>query len=322
MGDDGLPVETALAAAFPERRVAAVESSGPSWNDRNWTVEVQFETDDVAFLKVAVDGDGTRIARERAAITYADEHCAVTVPEIVACDASAAHPYLATRAVDGIAFHAPWADWSPDRRADGIRRVGASLAAIHDARFDRHGHVTGGDADALSLDSGRWTDVLVDRIRERRTIADSDRFAHRVDDVIAVVEDNRDCLDDAPATLVHGDPAMPNLFLCDGALGVVDWELAIVGDPTWDLHIARNQMLGARPLNHESRYVDALHAGYRAETGSLPDGFAARRPIYALVELLHEAGFFEKMVSWQNLAAEEYAQQLEDEFERRLDAIR
>ncbi|WP_235920691.1 hypothetical protein [Natronorubrum halalkaliphilum] len=57
-------VTSALKDAFPERGVDDIRPAGPSWNDRNQTVGVSFSDDQSAFLKVAVDGDASRITRE------------------------------------------------------------------------------------------------------------------------------------------------------------------------------------------------------------------------------------------------------------------
>ncbi|MFB6086986.1 MAG: phosphotransferase family protein [Haloarculaceae archaeon] len=315
-------VGRALDDAFQGRTVADVGETGPSWNDRNRTVEVRFDGGESAFLKVAVDGDGSRVAREAAVIEYAAAHCDIEVPTVLDSDADGPVPYLATAPIAGRDFHVPWRDWTTEERAAGIRRVGAALAAVHAETFERPGDVVGGDASALALETGSWTDVLAERIAAKREIASSERFDHYFDEVIEAVRANRERLDRAPATLVHGDPAMPNVFLCDDALGFVDWELAHVGDPVWDVHVARSQLLEARDLDAEERFVAALRDGYRDRADSLPDGYDERLPVYEAVDLLLVAGFFEKMVEWQDKPTERYAAWLDAEMRRRLDALR
>jgi len=55
-------VETALGAAFPGRVIDRTFGVGPSWNGANETVGVVFADGSRVFCKVAVAGDGSRIA--------------------------------------------------------------------------------------------------------------------------------------------------------------------------------------------------------------------------------------------------------------------
>ncbi|AGB38312.1 hypothetical protein Natoc_2548 [Natronococcus occultus SP4] len=54
----------------------------------------------------------------------------------------------------------------------------------------------------LELETGAWTDVLVERIAWMRELASSDRFDHHFDAVVGAVEDSRGRLDEAPAILI------------------------------------------------------------------------------------------------------------------------
>lgn len=316
-------VAAALDDAVPDRAVSEVNPAGPSWNDRNRTVRVAFANGETAFLKAVADGDGSRIERERAVIDYAGAHCDVAVPTILSSDADGPTPYLLTAPMPGRNFHRPWADWGPDRRAAEIERVGAALAAVNESEFERHGHVVGGGADGLALETGTWTDVLVDVVERKRRLGTSDRFDHYFDEVVIAVEANRDLLDAAPAALVHSDPAMPNVFRSERTIGFVDWELAHVGDPARELHRARDQLIEARDgLADRERLVEALRSGYRERAGSLPDGLEDRRPVYEAVRLLGTAGFFDKAVEHADRSPSAYAAWVETEMERRLGAIR
>jgi len=75
-------IRSVLDAAFPDREVERVETAEPSWNDKNETVSVEFAGDggtggdrtggdgtpggDRIYLKIATDGDASRVAREEA----------------------------------------------------------------------------------------------------------------------------------------------------------------------------------------------------------------------------------------------------------------
>ncbi|MFC7141350.1 phosphotransferase family protein [Halosimplex aquaticum] len=317
-------VTAVLDEAVPDREVADASAAGLSWNDQNRTVRVEFTDGGSAFLKVAADGDGTRIARERAVVDYVDARRDVAVPTVLASGVEAATPYLLTAPMAGENFHRPWEHWGLDRRVDEIERVGAALGAVNAERFDRHGEVVGGGADGLELDAGPWTDVLVATIEQARGLASSDRFDHYFDAVVDAVEANRALLDRAPAALVHGDPAMPNAFCSERAIGFIDWELAHVGDPARDLNRAREQLIEARDLPDadRDRLVAALREGYRRGAGSLPHGLDERRPVYEAVRLVGVAGAFDKAVEHSDRSQSEYAGWLEAEMERRLDALR
>ena len=314
-------IASALEDAFPGRGVRELESTGPSWNDSNRTVGVNFADGERIYLKIATDGDGSRIARERAVIDYVAGNCEVPVPTVLASAAEGRVPYLATAPVSGRSFLRSWSESDADERATLARQVGAALANVHALRFEEHGHVVGGSADGLELETGPWTDVLVEKIEAMRALTTSDRFDHHFDEVITAVEANRDLLDDAPAALVHGDPAQPNCFHTDDGVGFLDWEIAHIGDPARDLYRARDQQLGGFRDDAPERLVTALYDGYIESAGGLPEGFEDRRPVYEAVRFLGTSGYFEKYVDYLDESAEELAAWVRDEMDRRLAAI-
>ncbi|WP_255195967.1 phosphotransferase family protein [Halorarius litoreus] len=311
-------IAAALDAGFPDRAVARVTDAGPSWNEANRTVGVEFEDGERIYLKTASDGDGSRVARERAVIDYVAAHTPVPVPDIVAADASAVVPYLATAPVDGPGMLELWSDADKAGKETLARDVGQALARLHTARFDAPGHVLGGGTDGLDLDIAPWTEVLVDTVELMRELAYSDRFDHHFDRVIEAVRANRDCLDDTPAALLHGDPAQPNCFVVDDRTGFLDWEVAHVGDPARDLYRARDQQFTPVRGDASKPLVDALYEGYRRVAGGLPDGYDERAPIYDAVRLLGVSGHFGQTVEFYDEDPAEFADWLEAEMDRRL----
>jgi len=313
----GEDVRRALTSAFAERDIEEVASAGPSWNDLNETVSVNFADGESIFLKIAADGDESRVRRERAVIDYVGTHCDVSVPEIVASDTRSDPPFLATAPMRERSLASQWPELCRTERTTALRQIGTVLADVHSREFDRHGHIEGGDSDRLVLDTGSWTAVLVERIDRMREIASSDRFERYFDEVIDAVEANRERLDLAPATLVHGDPAMPNIFRGETTLGFVDWEIAHVGDPARELHRARDQLLEA-----DEQFVTALYDGYRQRAGSLPTGIDDRSPIYDAVRHLGTVGFFDKVAEFSDEPTQDVAMRVEAEMNERLDAVR
>lgn len=313
-------VAAVLNDAFPGQGVAAVRPPGPSWNEKNHTVRVDFEDGASIYLKLAVDGDATRVACERAVAAYVGANTAIPVPTVVASAIDDPIPYLATAPVDGQTFLKRWSDAETAERATLARGIGKSLACVHAERFERHGHITGGDAAGLDLDTDPWTDVLLDTVAEQHEIAPSERFDHHFEQVVAAVEANRDSLDDAPAALLHGDAAKPNCFLVDNEVGFLDWEIAHVGDPARDLVRTRGNLDTLRNDGPEA-IVDALQEGYRERTGGVPDGFAERQPIYEAVRFLGNSGFYDHLVEFTGEPPEELAAWIEAGMKRRLAAI-
>ncbi|SEK67266.1 phosphotransferase family protein [Haloferax larsenii] len=313
-------IETALGRAFPGRDVDSVAPAGISWNEKNTTVRVEFADGEVVYLKVAHD-HGVRIARESAVVAYVGAHTDVPVPTILSSEADAPVPYLATAPVTGQILVEPWGNATESARESLASETGAALARVHALRFDDHGLITGGDASQLELETGSWTDVLVETIDHTRALATTDRFDHYFDEVVAAVEENRRLLDDAPAALVHGDLAQPNCFRVGDRIGFLDWEIAHVGDPVRDLYRAKKQQFNVFRTDPPERGVEALFEGYRSVAGGLPEGYADRRPIYEAVWFLIVPGFFDKFVEDYDEDPEELAAWMADEMSRLLDRI-
>jgi len=315
-------VTDALQRAFPNREVTDVRSTGPSWNDLNRTVEVAFADGTTVYLKVSTTGDGERVGRERAVIDYVAEHVDVPVPTIAAADPAYHVPYLATAAVDGDGLLRRWAEGDTRQRATLMTAVGRTLATLHGERFDAHGRIVGGGADGLTVETGSWTDVLIQQIEQQREIAPAERFPACFDAVIDAVESNRERLDEAPAALLHGDPAHSNGFLAGGRAGLLDWEISHVGDPARELHRARRQLLGSQYFDAADWLDTVLLDAYRRTAGSLPDGFEARQDIYEAVGYLGRTGFFSKWAPDADRPDDELATELQAEMEKRLASVR
>lgn len=344
------PVETALAAAFPDRRVEGLVGVGPSWNGGNETVGVDFADGDRAYLKVAIAGDGSRIARERAVLEYVSARRRIPIPAVLAADPDAAVPYLATAPAPGRDLHEVLEAADDDRREALLGRVGATLATLHAERFEGHGEIVGrggrvgvgetagvgdvvdGGSDAvapgLRIETASWTDTLLATIERTREIGTTDRLARHFDAVIDCVESNRDRLDGAPAALLHGDVAPPNAFLAAGTVadddpdvGLLDWELSHVGDPARDLVRARDQLCNGFDYEGPERFGEAVYAGYRDRAGGLPEGFADRRPIYRVVRILGRSGFLDQWVTYLDEPMADLVERIDAELETRLAAV-
>ena len=321
------PVEAALRSAFPGRTVEALVGVGPSWNGGNETVGVDFADGGRAYLKVAVEGDGSRIARERAVVEHVRASGTVPVPRVLAADPDADVPYLATAPAPGRNLLDVYEAADTDReRVTLLRGVGETLATLHAERFERHGEIVGECGDTgLELETGSWTDVLLATIERTREIGTTDRLADHFDAVIDCVEANRSTLDEAPAALLHGDVAKPNAFVVDDPaetrLGLIDWELAHVGDPARDLVRARDQLCNEFDSDGPDRFGDAVYAGYRERAGELPEGFETREAIYRVVRILGRSGFIDQWETYLDTPMSVLVERIDTELDRRIAAV-
>lgn len=77
-----------------------------------------------------------------------------------------------------------------------------------------------------------------------------------------------------------------------------------------------------RRPNGADRLETVFFDAYRREAGSLPAGFEERRALYEVVGYLGRTTFFSKWAPDTDRPEEELATELEQEMERRLEAVR
>ena len=202
-----------------------------------------------AFLPSA--NDVSREYRYLAALRDTD----VPVPEVLAfCDDPdvIGAPFYVMRRLHGLVPHDPTvlAHLSPtDARAAGEDFVRV-LRAIHDVDIDAVGL---GDAAKrtgyLERQVARWTDQW------HRAKDDDDPVIDALSDGLA-----RSVPASGPATIVHGDYRLGNVMF-DGTriIGVLDWEMATLGDPLADVgYLLLWWGTAERPPFHPSQQVADL----------------------------------------------------------------
>mgnify|MGYP000353676290 CR=1 FL=1 len=328
---------TALAAAAPDREVATVEEPGGSANPGNRTVRVRFVDGETAYLKVAVDGNRTRLAGAAATIRYADdrngdgrnadERTGVRVPRVLAADADADPPYLLTAPLSGSPVDREWAAGSVDERTDLIEAVGGALAGVHATRFDEVGRIVGGDGEDLTVETAAWPDVVAGMIDEDGE-TDGGRFDGFPGRAADAVEAHRAALGldvsggDVPApALLHNDPRPENSFAGSDDVGFIDWEQAMVGDPVLDIVKTEGRFLGRPDIEGRERLRGGLWDSYRSVGGGLPAGFDLRRRVYRVVTFLGVASGFDEWAPGVDEPTEELAGWVRSEFDERLDRL-
>jgi aminoglycoside phosphotransferase (APT) family kinase protein len=171
--------------------------------------------------------------------------------------------------VDGFAYHSgdPRLEADPVERDTVARRFVETLARVH--QVEDHGLVGYPDGRSSAL---AFVAVCRQRLADTEVLP-RPLLRHALD-----VLERR-----APAcerlVLLHGDYRLPNLKWRDGEIvGILDWELARIGDPAAD--VAFTQTVGAGPCAVEGALLDH----YRDLTGFEIDDF--RIAYYQLFELL------------------------------------
>lgn len=328
-------IRRALAAAAPERSVERVAATDGSANPGNRTVRVRFADGETAYLKVAVDGNRTRLARAGAVARFAGERTAIRVPDVLASDPDDDPPYLLTAPLSGTPVDAAWARGSIDERADLSRAAGRTLATLHGTRFGESGRVVGGDGVGLDVDPATWP-AVVEGLVDDESAFESERFADFPGRAREVVASRREALalgrdgaesaddDDRPVpALLHNDPRPENAFCGtgDGCVGLIDWEQAMVGDPVLDIVKAEGRFLGRPDIPGRERLREALFEGYRERAGELPAGFDLRRGVYRVVTFLGVAEGFDEWAPGVDEPTEELAGWVRETFEERVEDV-
>jgi fructosamine-3-kinase len=321
----------ALAAAVPAREPVEVEDTEGSANPGNRTVRVRFDDGDGAYLKVATDGDRTRLARAAGTLRYAGERTTVGVPTVLAADPRADPPYLLTAPLSGTPAVREWERSGADEREALLWGVGRTLASVHEARFERAGRLGGGDDAGLDVEATAWPAVVTGMIDDDGS--DSERFAGFAERAREIVETHRDelALDsgdgpgadrDRPApALLHNDLRPENSFWDGERVGLIDWEQAMVGDPTLDVVKTEGRYLGRPDVPDRERLRAALWDGYRDRAGALPPGFERRRAVYRVVTFLSVAQGFDEWAPAVDEPTPELAAWVREEFAERVDQV-
>ena len=310
----------AVHAAFPDQEVAAIEPRDARPGNR--TARVTFADGREVYVKTVADGHIERLARDAAATRYVGAHTDLAVAEVVAADPDGDPPYLATTPVGGAPLADDWRDTDTGARADLLRDVGDTIARLHELQCEHAGRVVGGDADHLELDGGSWSETLRATVDERVDTLFADRFTDlppRLDDVLA---DAAPLLDGALATLLHGDLNRSNCRIRPA--GLLDWERALVGDPSFDIVDAEAHLVEQSETDEATRkrLRAALHDGYRAWAGSLPLEFRQRRPVYRAFGFLLTPQTFDQWAPEADEPTDELAAWVREEFDSRLAAAR
>jgi aminoglycoside phosphotransferase (APT) family kinase protein len=160
----------------------------------------------------------------------------------------------------------------PDTAADLTPDVAAAVGAVY---VDRWADLHSVDVDAAGLTGWGKGSGYVDR----QVFGWSDRFRRaRTDDipdgedVMAWLESNRPT--DVAACVIHGDWRLDNMIMDSGSLvpgaspsiiGVLDWEMATVGDPLMDVGAAL-----AYWIDSSDAAIDPAFASLKRQPSDLP----------------------------------------------------
>ena len=309
-------VRSVTDAVFPDRSIETVELQNT--RPGNEAGLIIFAEGDSIYVKTASDTT-ERLSREIAATQYAEDHCPIGTPPIVAANSTGDSPFLVTEPMPGTVLNELWTN-EADRKPL-LRQVGNQIAAVHEAEFDQPGMIIGGDASELHLTDTSWVETLCETVEWRAQDWFADRFRDLPGQLINTIQAVDPTLDGTTPTLIHGDPSRVNVYLDPN--GLLDWERALVGDPAFGLAEALFHHLGQPDVSEDERPVlqSALYEGYRERAGTLPTGFEEKIPLYrAIVNLLIPQAFDDWASSAESKDA--LAADVREDFESRLDQAR
>lgn len=302
---------------FPNRSVNTIEVQNT--RPGNEASFVTFGDGTSVYVKTATDTT-ERLSREVAATQYAEAHCSVGTPPVVAADPTGDPPYLVTEPMPGTVLNDLWAE-ELDRESL-LKQVGHVVADVHEIQFNQPGIITGGDASGLDLTDTTWTETLCDTIEWRAQDWFADRFSDLPNKLIETIREMNPTLNRTTPTLVHGDPSRINVYLDPD--GLLDWERALVGDPAFGLVETTFHHLGQPDVAEADRPAlrSALYDGYRERAGGLPSDIDERRPLYRAISHLLVPQAFDDWASSAEPPNDELATDVRDEFESRLEQAR
>lgn len=162
----------------------------------------------------------------------------VPVPEVVAIDLSrevVPYPYLITVRLPGVPLIDRWADLSASARRQTARLAGRFLALIHQSEIRKFGNL---HDIAESGGWGLWLGYVGDYLRRysRQAVALGvvDPFLP-VRAQAALLHHRATLAGVTAGRLVHSDYHFENILVDGDAItGVLDFEWALSGDPSWD----------------------------------------------------------------------------------------
>lgn len=165
-----------------------------------------------------------RIVTEANALRFAHEFLPDVVPTAIDCDPTA-HTLIMPAAP------ADWRSWKELLLAGTVdpgiaSRLGAALAALHNAATADLDWLDQPEA-FVALRVDPYHHAVADRLPE---------VAAEVRSVAAEMAGNRLCF-------VHGDYSPKNVLVGDGSLWVIDFEVAHLGDPTFDVAFMLHHLL-------------------------------------------------------------------------------
>jgi aminoglycoside phosphotransferase (APT) family kinase protein len=219
------------------------------------------------------------------------------------------YPILVCQRLPGRNLEADWPDLAGDQRRELARKAGRLLARLHEVEVEEFGDLFGPRFDD-------WSDYL--KLRYVRFIGQcqdldifSDREEARFERAVNSAIDALPTVDSP--RLVHNDYHLGNLLYQDGELtGLIDFEWAFCGDPTWDLT--------GWPTMDDSwpDSAEPFRRGY-TEAADWPDPCDLPRHLYQCIQNLELCAVCERFLSAKEAAEDRQATlaQLE-ELERRL----
>lgn len=275
-------LDETVAAAFPDEdihEITALEGTGETVVARVGTGRGRFA------VKSAPSTAAGTLRREVAVTNFVRRTTDVPVVEFVDVDLDPAY-------APGPYYVAPWAggpklgtvlDSAPEP-VHGLlfEQLGETLAALHaGTTYESPGDVQAIDEESIEVARGdEWPERFAHTLADQVDALAETRFDALAEEVWQYVSERLETLETGESmALVHGDVGDGNV-VCEGTVvsRLLDWELAFVGHPEYDLCRAEARYFWnswGRQDTPQARF----YAGYRS-VRPLAEGFDARRQCY------------------------------------------
>ncbi|MFC3477797.1 phosphotransferase family protein [Halobacterium litoreum] len=207
---------------------------------------------------------------EGRATAFVGEHTDVPVPDVLAVGTG---HYVAAWHPD-----APSPDGEHDADEAWSRAAGRGLATLHAQtapHLDGYGEFGMAGDDLALPEADIWRDAALAVVQARRDVLAEHGHADVADAVLDFLREHPGAFAGAgDSALCHGWWTPAHVAVCDGEVAcVVDFEHALAAPGEWDYWRT------VLPAFDGGDAQAAFRAGYES-VRSLPDGFAARRPLY------------------------------------------
>jgi len=164
------------------------------------------------------------------------------IPKVLSSGELDGIPYMIENRLPGVTIEDTWGNLPDEEQRALIEDFVGFLNYLRSQNFAFCYSVTTGKK------YGNFYELLTDGLESKlRTIRNFETAIGLLKSLHADIMEGRDSFSSSPKALVHGDLIFHNLLTRNGRLsGVLDWELALIGDPDYDIFRLMNFQRSAK----------------------------------------------------------------------------